>query len=90
MGESSTTHILLIYMHLCSKVALFIVLLACMVPQIGTAAAVRGGVRHASRSDFSRSCGGDCDCFLAARSAASVEMLKHPQKDPHTAVGLIT
>ena len=40
-------------------------------------------------SGFSRSCGGDCDCSLAARSAASAEMRKHPQNGPHTAVGLI-
>eukprot|EP00966_Prymnesium_polylepis_P002641 60631-Prymnesium_polylepis.1 len=33
--------------------------------------------------------GGDCDCSLAVRSAASAEPLKHPQKGPHTAFGLI-
>ena len=40
-------------------------------------------------SGFSASGGGDCDCSLAAPSPPSAETLKHPQKGPHTAVGVI-
>eukprot|EP00966_Prymnesium_polylepis_P225783 5222510-Prymnesium_polylepis.2 len=40
-------------------------------------------------SGFSGSGGGDCDCSSAAPSAPSAETLKHTQKGPHTAVGVI-